>query len=102
VNALDRKSAPGRSADVTSLAVVVVSLFHVPFPVELVFVGVNVHNEALVDVSQDPAYTEISPSVDMDGIKASVLSLKNGRLAEMVSRGRFDWDRVEEMLIDTK
>jgi len=55
LNAFERKSAPGRAADVTSLAVFVVSSSHVPFPLTLVFVGVNLHIEELVDVEQEPA-----------------------------------------------
>ena len=54
LNALERKSAPGRAADVTSLAVFVVSSSHVPFPMLLVFMGVYLHNEELVDVEQEP------------------------------------------------
>ena len=52
---LDRKSAPGRSSDVTSLAVFVVSCAQVPFPVVLVFEGANLHSWELLDVEQGPA-----------------------------------------------
>jgi hypothetical protein len=55
LKAFERKSAPGSVADVTSLAVFVVSCSHVPFPLALVFVGVNLHIEELVDVEQEPA-----------------------------------------------
>jgi hypothetical protein len=54
LNDFERKSAPGRAADVTSPAVVVVSCFQVPFPLVLAFEGVNLHTEELVDVEQDP------------------------------------------------
>jgi hypothetical protein len=54
LNPLDRKLAPSISADVTSLAVVVVSLAHVPLLKVLVFVGVNLHNAALDGVEQEP------------------------------------------------
>ena len=47
LNAFERKSAPGRAADVTSLDVHVVSCSQVPLPQALVFVGVNLHNAEL-------------------------------------------------------
>lgn len=50
LNAVERKSAPGRAAAVTPLPVVVVSSSHVP----LLFEGVKRHNDALVDVAHDP------------------------------------------------
>jgi hypothetical protein len=90
VNPLDRKSAPGISADVTSLAVVVVCIAHVPFPIVLVFVGVNIHNLVEEGVEQDPAYTDISPAEDIEDMNAVELSLVNGRLDVIVSRDRFD------------
>lgn len=54
LNAVERKSAPGREEAVISLPVVVVSSSHVPSPIVLVFEGVKRHNAALVDVSQEP------------------------------------------------
>jgi hypothetical protein len=90
VKPLDRKSAPGISADVTSLAVVVVCIAHVPFPIVLVFVGVNIHNLVEEGVEQDPAYTDISPAEDIEDMNAVELSLVNGRLDVIVSRDRFD------------
>jgi hypothetical protein len=98
LNPLDKKYAPGMSAEVTSLAVVVVSLFHVPLPVVLVFVGVNLHNVAVEGVEQDPAYTDISLAEDMEGMNAVELSVVNGRLGVIVSRDRFDGEIVEDML----
>lgn len=90
LNPLDRKSAPGRSSDVTSLATVVVPLVHVPLPIVLVFVGVNLHNAALDGVEQEPAYTNISSADDIEGMKAVELSLINGRLDVIVSMDRLD------------
>ena len=55
LNPLDRKSAPGISADVASLAVIVVSFAHVPLLLVLVFVGVNLHNAAPAEDEQEPA-----------------------------------------------
>ena len=55
LSALERKSAPGRAADVTSLAVVVFCCSHVPLPLLLVFEGVNLHIEELVEVEHEPA-----------------------------------------------
>ncbi len=54
LNAFERKSAPGKAADVTSLAVFVASCSHEPFPPAPIFEGVNLHTEELVDVEQDP------------------------------------------------
>ena len=86
---LDRKSAPGISAEATSLAVVAVSFSHVPLPVGLVFVGENLHSAALEDVEQEPAYTDISPADDIEGMKAVELPLVNGSVDVIVSRDRF-------------
>jgi len=47
LNVFERKSAPGRAADVTSLAVHVVSCSQVPLPPALIFAGVNLHNTEL-------------------------------------------------------
>jgi hypothetical protein len=55
LNPLDRNSAPSISAEVTSLAVVAVSSAHVPLPVVLVSIAVNLHNAALEEVEQEPA-----------------------------------------------
>lgn len=90
LNALERKSAPAISADVTSLAVDPVSFVHVPSPIVLVLVGENLHSVALDDVEQEPAYTEISPADDMEGMNAVELSLENGRLDVIVSIERLD------------
>lgn len=97
---MERKSAPGRAADVTSLAVFVVSSSHVPFALMLVFVGVNLHTEELVDVEQEPAYTDISPAEDIVGRNAILSSVTNGRSGVIVSRDRFDVDIVEDILIE--
>lgn len=96
-----RKSAPGRSADVTSPAVLVTSCAHVPFPIVLVLEGVNLHNVELVFVEQDPLYTEISPTEDMEGIKALVSLVVKGRSGVIISRLRFERLRVDDMLSDT-
>jgi hypothetical protein len=98
---LERKSAPSRSTDET-LPAVIVSLIHVPLPTELVFVRVNVHNEAPSEVEQVPAYTSISPFVDIDGIKVSKPVVLNGRVVDSVSRDRFPGDKVEEILMDAR
>ena len=100
LNALERKSAPGRATDVTSLAVFVVSCSHVPFPLVLVCVGVNRHTAELVDVEQEPAYTDISPAEEIVGINAMLSSVRNGRFGVIVSRDRFDIDIVEDILRD--
>jgi hypothetical protein len=73
----------------------------VPVPIELPFVGVNLHNEELVEVEHDPVYTEISPAEDIEGTKALVSSLRNGRSGEMLSRDRLDGDSVDDILKDT-
>ena len=77
------------------------SCSQVPFPIELPFVGVNLHNEELVDVEQDPVYTDISPADDIEGMKALVSLLRNGRFGEMLSRDRLDGDSVDDILRDT-
>ncbi len=100
LNAWERKSAPGRAADVTSLAVLVVSCSHVPLPLILVLVGVNLHTAELVDVEQEPAYTDISPAAEIVGINATLSSVRNGRFGVIVSRDRFDVEIVEDILRD--
>lgn len=101
LNAEDRKSAPGREAAVTSLAVFVVSCAQVPFPISLVFEEVKLHSSELVDVVQEPVYTEISPRGDIDGMKALLLLSRNGGPAEMVWKDRFDVEMLEDMFSDT-
>ncbi len=101
LNAIDRKSAPGRAAAVTSDPVLVISCAHVPFPMMLELSGVKRHNAELVDVTQDPVYTEISPWADMEGMKASLLLLKNGRFGDITSRTRLEGEMVDDMLSDT-
>lgn len=98
---LARKSAPGRLADVTSLAVVVTSCIHVPFPMVLVVEGMNLHSAELEFVEQDPVYTDISPADDMDGMNASASPVVNGRSVVRVSSVRFKRLRVEDILSDT-
>ena len=100
LNPLERKSALGMSADVKSLAVDVVSFVHIPLPVALVLSGVNLHSSALEEVEHDPAYTDISPAEDMEGMNAVELSLVNGRLDVIVSSDKFDWEIVEDILIE--
>lgn len=101
LNAVDRKSAPGRVAAVTSLPVLVISCAHVPFPKLLVLSDVKRHNAELVLVEQEPVYTDISPREEMDGMKASLLLLKNGRFGDMTSRARFEGEMVDDILSDT-
>ncbi len=96
-----RKSAPGRSAPVTSSAVFVASCVHVPFPMVLVFEGVNLHSAELELVEQDPVYTETSPAEDIEGMNASASLVKNGRLGVISWRVRFERYRVDDTLIDT-
>jgi len=100
LKALERKSAPGRAADVTSLAVFVISCSHVPFALMLEFVGVNRHTAELVDVEQEPAYTDISPAAETVGMNAMLSSVRNGRFEVIVSRDIFDVEMVEDMLRD--
>jgi hypothetical protein len=100
LKAFERKSAPGRAADVTSLAVFVISCSHVPLPLMLAVVGVNRHTAELVDVEQEPAYTDISPAVETVGMNAMLSSVRNGRSEVIVSRDRFDVEMVEDMLRD--
>lgn len=85
LNPLDKKFAPGREAAVTSLAVVVTSCAHVPFPVVLVFEGVNLHSADAEDVEQDPVYTDISPLYAIVGVNAVLSLATNGRLEVIVS-----------------
>jgi hypothetical protein len=91
LNPLERKSAPGISADVTSLAVATDSFVHVPLPIVVEPVVENLHSAALEDVEQEPAYTEISPAEDIEGMNAVELSLVNGKLDVIVSIEKFDW-----------
>ncbi len=100
LKALERKSAPGRAVDVTSLAVFVISCSHVPFPLMLAFVGVNRHTAEPEDVAQEPAYTDISPAAETVGMNAMLSSVRNGRFEVIVSRDRFDVEMVEDMLRD--
>jgi hypothetical protein len=67
----------------------------------LVFEGVNRHSSELVEVEQEPVYTEISPAAEMDGMNALVPSLGNGRLDVIVSKDAFEVDIEEDMLRDT-
>lgn len=71
-----------------------------PFPVVLVFKGVNLHSWELVEVEQEPAYTEISPAEDMEGMNAVESLLRNGRLGVIVSRDRFEAEIMEDMFKD--
>jgi hypothetical protein len=96
-----RKSAPGRSADVISPAVLVVSCAQVPLPIVLIFEGVNLHNVELVFVEQVPLYTEISPIEEMEGIKAFVSLVVKGRSGVIISRDRLERLRVDDILSDT-
>lgn len=98
LNAPERKLAPGISTDVTSL--VVVSFAHDPLLIVLVSVGEKLHSAALDGVEQDPAYTEISPSEDMEGMNAVELSLENGSSDVMVSMERLLWEMVVDMLME--
>lgn len=100
LNAFERKSAPGRAADVTSLAVFVASCSHVPLLPALVFEGVYRHNAELLEVEQEPAYTVISSTEEMVGINAMLSSVRNGRFGVIVTRDRFDVDMVEDMFRD--
>jgi hypothetical protein len=59
-------------------------------PILLVFEGVNLHNAALLDVEQEPAYTDTSPFEEMEGMKAALASLTNGRSGVTLSRVKFD------------
>lgn len=98
---MDRKSAPGREAAVTPLPVLVISSAHIPSPIVLVLEGVKRHNAALLDVAQDPVYTDISLREDIDGMNALLLFLRNGRSEEMISRVRVEGETIEDILSDT-
>jgi hypothetical protein len=102
LNPLDRKSAPGRVAAVTSLAVVVISCVHVPLPTALIFEGVNLHNAELVDVEQEPVYTDISPLCAMTGVNATLSLATKGKFEVRVFNCSVSWARYEEILRDTK
>ena len=67
----------------------------------LVLSGVKRHSAALLLVEQDPVYTDISPSEEMDGTNASVPLLGNGRFDESVSRTRFEGEMVDDIFSDT-
>ena len=71
-----------------------------PLPLVLVFEGVNCHTAELVDVEQEPAYTDISSAEEMVGMKAMLSSVRNGRIGVIVSRGRFDVEIVDDTLRD--
>jgi hypothetical protein len=100
LNALERKSGPGRAADVTSLAVFVASCSHVPLPLALVFDGIYLHTAELLDSEQEPEYTDISSAEEIVGINAMLSSVRKGRLGVIVTRDRFDVDMVEDILRD--
>lgn len=97
LNPLDRKSAPGKSAEVTPLAVEVLSSAHVPLPLMLIFDGVNLHNVELEEVEQEPAYTDISPVEEREGMKAIESSLRNGKSVVMVCRDKLAEDSVDDI-----
>jgi hypothetical protein len=83
------------------LAVSNVSFAHVPLLVLLLFDGgVNLHSAGSEEDEHDPAYTDISPEVDIEGINAVELSLAHGRLEVITSMNRSDWDIVEDILTD--
>lgn len=100
LNALERKSAPGRAADVTSLAVFIASCSHVPLPLALVFDGVYFHTAEFLDSEQEPEYIDISSAEEIVGINAMLSSVKKGRLGVIVTRDKFDADMVEDILRD--
>lgn len=100
LNPPDRKSAPGISADVASLPVAVVSFAHVPLPV-LVSVGVKFHNSPPEAVEQEPVYTDISPTEEIEGMNAVESSLVNGKFGVMVSRKKSDGEMVADILRDS-
>lgn len=75
-------------------------MFHVPFPVVLVFEGVNRHSSEVV-VEQEPVYAEISPAADIDGQKLLDSSCRNGKSDVRVCTFMFEVDIVEEMLSAT-
>lgn len=91
-----RKLAPGRSADLMLGTAAVVCLLHVPAPA-LGFV--KSHRSALSEVAQSPAYTEICPAADIEGMKAEEPSVMNGRSFVNISRDVLEEDKVEDMLI---
>jgi hypothetical protein len=100
LNAFERKPAPRRAVAVTSLAVFVTSCSHVPLPPVFVFEGVYLHTAELLDVEQEPVYTDISSAAEIVGMKAMLSSVRNGRIGVIVTRDRFDLDMVEDMLRD--
>lgn len=80
---------------------VVTCFAHVPFPIVLVFEGVNLHSAELVFVVQDPVYTDISPSEDIEGINESASLLKNGRFGVIVWSVKLERLSIDDMLSDT-
>lgn len=98
---LERKFVPGSAADVMPAAVLVVCCVHVPFPILLVFAGVNRHSSEAEAVWQEPVYTEISSMGEIEGVNAAVSSLVNGRYGEMLLNVRFEVEIIEVMLNDT-
>ena len=76
--------------------VFVVFLLHVPAPALILE---KAHRSALSETAQSPAYTEIWPAADMEGMKAEEPSVVNGRSCVMISKEELEEDRVEDMFM---
>lgn len=75
-NALERYADPGKEE--AESCPLIVCCFHVPFPVVLVFEGVNRHSSDAA-VEHEPVYADISPAADIDGQKVLDSSWRNGK-----------------------
>lgn len=94
---LAKKPIPILEACVVPLSCPEVCRVQAPSPRVSGVAGMYRHNCIDVELEQEPAYTDISPSPDIEGAYVVVSLLKHGRLDVTVSKDRFDFDRVVEI-----